>query len=163
MHAPVSKPIAQAQRTILAAAYLSDSELKYFTRQQFSALKIDFDEFGRRALKNAREKNLKTEFVRDKNKILESAYLHSEDPLTATVVLSPEFYGQFAKDFGPNFLVAIPNRFSVYVFPALASKYRDYAQRVLQEYAGSSYPVSLEVFELGENGLKAIGTYERGN
>lgn len=161
MRPPVSRAIPQSEKTVLAAAYLRDGEPVLFSREQFQALHLRFPEFTRRALENASSKTLKAEFVRDKNQVIECAYLHSEDPLTATAVLSPEFYRKFVAIFGPNFLVAIPNRFSIYCFPALASKYRHYAGKILEAYEASAFPVSLEVFELSGQGLKAVGTYEK--
>jgi hypothetical protein len=54
----------------------------------------------------------------------------------------------------------VPNRYSVFVFPALASEYRNYAPMILRAYQDSAYPVSLEVFEVSAAGIKAIGLFE---
>jgi hypothetical protein len=54
----------------------------------------------------------------------------------------------------------MPNRYTVFVFPSLASEYKNYAPMVIQAYHNSAYPVSLEVFERSEGGIRAIGIYD---
>ena len=66
---------------------------------------------------------------------------------------------QFEETLGPDFLVVVPNRHCAYLFPKLASHYQDYAPEVLAEYRNDRWPVSLEVFEAGAGGLKAIGAF----
>jgi hypothetical protein len=76
------------------------------------------------------------------------------------MILSPEFPKKFKDIFGDTLLVAVPNRYTVLVFPALASNYKDFASLVLQAYHDSAYPVSTEVFQVTADGIKAIGEYE---
>jgi hypothetical protein len=92
--------------------------------------------------------------------VVQYAAINSDDPLTATMVLSPDFLKKFKDIFGPTILVAIPSRFTVYVFPALASEYQSYAPVVIQDYQQSTYPVSLEVFEISDAGMRVIGAFE---
>ncbi len=87
------------------------------------------------------------------------AALNSDDPLTGTMILSPDFLKRFKDIFGSTIIVAIPNRFTVYVFPGLASDYKDYSTLVMQAYYNSTYPVSLELFQISPAGIKAIGEY----
>ena len=56
--------------------------------------------------------------------------------------------------------VAVPNRYTVYVFPRLASEYKEYSPLVMGAYHDSAYPVSLEVFEISPGGIRAIGVFE---
>lgn len=101
------------------------------------------------------------ELIRDSKKVVEYAAMTSQSPLTATMILAPDFpLKKFQDIFGPKLLVAVPNRFTVYVFPALASEYRGYSPLVLRAYQDSPFPVSLEVFEISPQGLRAIGTFE---
>ena len=46
------------------------------------------------------------------------------------------------------------------LFPALASEYQNYSQLVIQAYQESTYPVSLEVFEISDAGMRAVGAFE---
>jgi len=56
--------------------------------------------------------------------------------------------------------VVMPNRFTVFVFPKLASEYEEYSPMILEAFHATPYPVSLEVFEETDDGLKAIGVYD---
>ncbi len=160
MHPEVSFPISGAKRTVLVPGYMSDGDPQYFTKKDWDALGLTWDAFRARAARNATEKKISGELIRDSKKVVQYAAISSEDPLTATMVLSPDFLKKFKDIFGPNILVAIPNRFTVLVFPSLASDYKDYAGLVLSAYHDSAYPVSLEVFEISADGLRAVGVYE---
>jgi hypothetical protein len=76
------------------------------------------------------------------------------------MVLDPGFLKKFKDIFGTTILVAIPDRFTVFVFPSLASEYKDYSPLVIHAYHDSAYPVSLEVFEISASGIRAIGIFE---
>ena len=161
MKPEVSFPIPGAERTVLVPAYMDAlNEPVYLTKAQFEALHVDLAGFLKQSLANATEKKVKAEFVRDAKKVIKYATLQSDNPLTATMVLSPDFLKSFADIFGDRPLVALPNRYTVYIFPRLASDYRKYAEMVISDYRDSAYPVSLEVFEIGPEGLKAVGMYE---
>jgi hypothetical protein len=160
MHPEVSFPISGARSTVLVPAYLSDADPHYFSKKDWDALGLTWDAFRVRSAQNATEKKLSGELVRDNNKVVEYAAISSENPLTATMVLAPDFLKKFREIFGDSVLVAIPNRFTVFVFPRLASKYQDYSPLVMRAYHDSAYPVSLEVFEISADGIRAIGTFE---
>jgi hypothetical protein len=161
MHPEVSFPISGAKKTLLVPGYMdADGDPQYFTKKEWDAQKLTWDNFRARAAQNATEKQFHAELVRDLHKVVQYAAINSEDPLTATMVLSPDFLKKFKDIFGPAVLVAIPNRFTVYVFPALASEYKDYSPLVIRAYQESAYPVSLEVFEISGAGIRAIGAFE---
>lgn len=160
MRPDVIVPIANAQHTVLAAGYLNGNDVVYFTKNNFAALGVTFEQFMEKSRGNTTAKTVKAEFVRNKKQVIEYARLSSENPLTATAVLSQDFLKPFADIFGPKVLVAIPNRYTIYVFPSLTRDYQDYAPMIIDAYRGSTYPVSLEVFEVSAEGLKAVGEYE---
>jgi hypothetical protein len=155
----VSFPISGAKHTLLVPGYMTEDGPQYFTKKDWAAAGLTWDTFRARAAQNATEKKLTGELVRDSKKVVQYATITSDDPLTATMVLSPDFLKRFQDIFGPTVIVAIPNRFTVYVFPGLASEYKDYSGMVLSAFNDSTYPVSLEVFEISAAGIKAIGTY----
>ena len=162
MRPPVSVEIPNAERTVLAAGYVNtDGEPAYFSREQFAALKIEWPVFFEKARANASLllDSLKPEFERDKKNVIEFATLHSENPLTAGTIFAPDFLKKFANTLGEPLLVATPNRHTVFIFPKLASRPQEYGQMVRDAYHESSHPVSLEVFELSKNGLRAAGVY----
>jgi len=162
MRPEVSWAIPYAQRTVLVAAYVRDGGVVYFSRREFDQLKLDWDHFAPRARENAggEVEALKPEYARNKKKVIEYAEIETEDPFAAAAVLAPGFLDLFEGVFGSAVLVAIPNRHTVYVFPKLASDYQEYAPMILDRYHGALNPVSVEVFELGPKGMKAVGIYE---
>jgi len=160
MHPEISFPIPGAERTVLVPGWMADGELHYFSKAQFDSLHLDWPAFQAKARANVSDKKVKAEFARNGRKVIEYAAISSDDPLTATAVLSPDFLKTFSDIFGPKLLVAIPNRYTIFVFPSLATNYRDYAPMIIEAYNATAYPVSLEVFEVSADGLRATGTFE---
>ena len=162
MKAPVSAPIPGAEKTELVAAIIADSEATYLSRAQFDALKMDWAAFAAETQANADAelKSIKTEYVRDRKKVIVYAALRSPHRLIASAVLAPKFLDLFKDTLGEKVLVVIPNRSTAYVFPALASNYREYAPLIFEAYRATAFPVSTEVFELSPDGMKAVGAFE---
>ena len=129
---------------------------------EFRQLGLDWASFVERARKNADAvlNSIKPKYIRGENDVIEFAILESKNPRTATVVLAPQFLKQFESIFGPELLLAIPNRYTVIIFPKLAGPHQDFAVRVVDAYENSAYPVSKEVFELSDNGIRTVGIYE---
>jgi hypothetical protein len=161
MHQPVSAAIPGAERTEFAAGSLSAGELQPFTKAQFSGLAQKWDDFAAKARANSAADlaQITPVYVRNKKKIIEYAELHSEKPIVPSAVLAPEFRVLFDQTMGPAVLLVVPNRNTAFVFPKLASNYADFAPMVLRAYRETAHPVSLEVFELSQAGIKAIGAY----
>lgn len=158
----VAFEIPGSKRAELVPVLLKDGEPVCMTRGEFSSLKTDSEKFLKTARKNASAelKKLTPEFIRDRKKVIEFATLTSDSPLTASVVLAPDFLKMFEEMLGPKIIVAIPNRYTVYIFPALASHYREYATMILEDYRATPYPVSMEAFELSADGLRTVGVYQ---
>jgi hypothetical protein len=162
MRHEVAFEIPKSRRAELIPALVQDGVPVCMSRKDFDALKVEWKTFLQTAQENASEelKKLKPEFTRNSKKVIEFAILTSDSPLTASVVLAPDFLKMFGESLGPKVIVAVPNRFTVYVFPALASHYREYTPMVAEAYRSTPYPVSMEAYELSREGLKTIGLYE---
>jgi hypothetical protein len=158
----VALPISGSKRAELTPVLWKNGEIVFPKKSEFDALNVDMKTILQLARQRASDelKKLTPEFTRNRKKVIEFATLSSDSPLTASVVLSPDFLKMFAETLGPKVIVAIPNRFNVFVFPALASNYRDYAPMIADAYRASSYPVSMEAYEVSAEGLKTIGLYE---
>jgi hypothetical protein len=155
-------PIPGSKRAELTPVLWENGEIVFPKKAEFDTLNVDMKTILQLARQNASDelKKLKPVFIRNRKKVIEFATLTSDSPLTASVVLSPDFLKMFDETLGPKVIVAIPNRFTVYVFPALASSYRDYSAMVSEAYRSTSYPVSMEAYEVSADGLKTIGLYE---
>jgi hypothetical protein len=155
-------PIAGTKETILTPALVRGVDATLLKKSEAARLKLDFDSIRRIALASASAElaTLKPEYVRDKKGVALFAVLASDSPATASAVLAPDFAEKFADTLGPDILVAIPNRYRVYVYPALASRFQETADLVLRDYEMSGYPVSKEVFRVTPKGLQAVGTFD---
>lgn len=153
--------IPGTKETILTPARVQGEEVTFLKKDEIARLKLDLDSIRRvtAASASAELAKLKPEYVRDKKGVILYALLASDSPATASVVLAPDFADKFADTFGPDILVAIPTRYRIYVYPALASHFRDTAALVLSDYEISGYPVSKEVFRVTPKGLQAIGSF----
>jgi hypothetical protein len=162
MKPPVTYEIPGAKRAVLVPALIKDGEPVYLSQKEFKALGVDWKIFLEAARGNATEelKKLTPDYTRDKKKVIEFATLTSDSELTASTVLSPEFLKMFQDTLGDKVIVVIPNRYTVYVFPVLASHYQEYTPMVAEAYHSSTYPVSMEAYELSDKGIKTIGLYQ---
>ena len=162
MKAPVSAPIAGAEKTELVAAIMGESEVSYLSRARFDALKLDWAAFTAQMQTNANSelKAVTMDYVRDRKKVIVYAAVRSRRGLVAAAVLAPKFLNLFKNTLGEKVLVVIPNRTTAYIFPALASNYREYAPMIFEAYRATAFPVSTEVFELSADGMKAVGAFE---
>jgi len=158
----ISFPITGSSRAVLAPAVFKDGDVTLISLKDFKALGVDWKTFLQSATENASSdlKNLTPDYTRNRKNVILYATVTSESPLTAGVVLSPDFLKMFADTLGPRIIIAIPNRYTVFAFPALASRYQDYVPLISDAYHSTAYPVSMEAYELSDKGLKTIGLYQ---
>lgn len=162
MKPPVSFEIPKSERTLLVPGYVNgEGNIAYFTREQWDSLKIEWPDFFEKARVNATEAlaQLKPEFTRNRKNVIEFATLHSESPLTAGTVFAPGFLKRFEEVLGAKLLVVIPSRHTIFVFPKLAGTHEQYGPMVRDAYRDASHRVSIEVFELSADGIRAAGIY----
>jgi len=154
-------PIAGAERTVLVPARMVGTEVKPLTRAEIKDQGVTRKEILAQAIPAASQvlKSLKPEYVRDENGVIAYAILQSDSPLTASAVLAPEFPTLFDKKLGPDVLVAIPSRYTIYVFPKLSSSAQDMSEAIILAYEASPYPVSREIFSFVNGRLVAVGRY----
>jgi len=158
----VSHPIAGSTRAVLVPALLKEDGPACMSQTEFDALGVDWKTFLEAARANASDelKKLTPAYTRDRKKVIEFATLTSDSPLVASTILSPDFLKLFADTLGPKVIVVVPDRYTVYVFPVLASRYQEYLSMVSDTYRATSYPVSMEAYELSDQGLKTVGVYQ---
>lgn len=163
MRPPVAIKVPGSERAMFAAAFASGMGVELFSKKNFEALDVNWADFRERATENASVflRSLRPEIHRDSDGIVKYVALRSERPLVAACVITPAFQQMFSDILGPEFLAIIPNRFLVYAFPKLASDFEDYAPMIFRAYKATPYPVSLEVFEVGDAGIKAIGVFQQ--
>jgi hypothetical protein len=161
MHYEASWPIDGAERTVLVPARYVNGEVLPSKSDDILTLGATRDTILASAPKAASEvlATLTPRFIRDEKKVIQCAVLESASPLTASAVLAPEFGTLFRETLGPDILVAIPNRFRIFVFPRGTPAFQRFSEIVIAEYDSSSYPVSKELFTLRKGKLTAVGSY----
>lgn len=162
LRAPITAPVPNAQKTDYAGGALVDGELENLSKADFGKLGVEWKDFSARARENAAADLaiLKPRFERDSRKTIIYAALESERPIVASAVLAPRFLDLWKDTLGEKVLVVVPNRFTAYVFPRIASDYQSYYPMVLRAYRATVHPVSVEVFEVSSDGWKSVGSYE---
>jgi hypothetical protein len=158
----VSFPVSGAKNTVLAPARMGEAGVEFATVAAWHAGGLNEDTVRRVTARFASDwlRHVKVELVRNRKNVVEYAVLRSDKfPVSATV-FAPEFRKQFEDVFGPKVMLVIPNRQTVFVFPGVAVDFSEYAPMILESWRSPSAKVSLEVFELGERGLRATGRIE---
>ncbi len=163
LRAPVSGAIDGAQHTQWAAGVRDGGWDEWLSKSQWASLAISWEAFFQQARANADADlaELTPRYVRDRNRVIEYAVLSSDRPVVASAVSSAKFHALFESTLGEKVLVVVPNRFTAFVFPRLASNYTLYAGLVFDAFESTSFTGSLEVFEVGATGWKTVGIYER--
>ena len=161
MHYEASWPIEGAERTVLVPARYVNGEMLPLKSDDILTLGATRDTILASAPKAASEvlATLTPRFIRDEKNVIQCAVLESASPLAASAVLAPEFGTLFRETLGPDILVAIPNRFRIFVFPRGTPAFQRFSEIVIAEYDSSSYPVSKELFTLRKGKLTAVGSY----
>lgn len=161
MRREVTWEIAGAERTVLAPVVIDGIDYLYPPKailERFGVVPAGILELAAPAAE-ADLAALKPRYERDRNQVIQYAELASERPIVASAVLAPKFLALFKETLGEKVLLVVPSRFRAYVFPALATNYQEYWPMVFEAYRASAWPVSVEVFEVSAEGLRAVGVY----
>jgi hypothetical protein len=158
----VTEPLTGAKKTVLAAAKFTPYGAEFPTLEQWAVTGMTDEALITAGKKQATTwwGQLKPELIRDKKKVVLYARIQSAKIPAVATVLAPEFWQYFEGIFGPRMRVVMPNRSTVFVFPDVAIELDEYSKMVMQAWRSEEPKVSLEVFELSEKGLKAIGQFE---
>ncbi len=154
-----SEPIEGSRRTIRAVAEWTGSELKILKDPEVSKLQTDSPLWREEAVRriNSFANDSKANILRDPEGVVIGAVLDFKEPLAGGVLFSGSLVKNWEDVFGPEFYVAIPSRFRLYLFPKLATRANEFASAVLSDYRVSPHPVSPELFEVRSDGVRAIG------
>lgn len=162
MHREVTWDIPGAQRTVFAPAVWERDEYLFPTRKVLDEAGVAAEGLQQLAAPAAAADlaTLKPRYERDRKQVIQYAELTSDRPIVASAVLAPKFLDLFKDTLGEKVLLVVPSRFTAYVFPVLASQYQDYWPMVFEAYRATAWPVSVEVFEISKDGLRAVGVYQ---
>lgn len=156
------RPIQDSQRTVLAIARIRQGEIHPLTREEKKSVHMTYPMIREEALRTASTvfKRMMPVFVRNKKQVIQYAAIESDDPLTASCVLAPEFAEAFRETLGPDLLVAMPTRNQVLVFSRQDDIHLRLAEKIIGAYLSSNHPVSREIFALANGDLRSLGVLE---
>ena len=156
------RPIEASQRTVLTIARVVDGEIRPLTREEKKSVHMTYPMIREKALQSASAvfKRMTPTFVRNKKQVIQYAAIESDDPLTASCVLAPEFAEAFRETLGPDLLVAMPTRNQVLVFSKQDDIHLRLSERIINAYLSSNHPVSREIFALENGNLRSLGVLE---
>jgi len=149
-----------ARESGLVAARWQNAILRPYTRADFRALHLKWREFRARGLEVAAKHLALIDPVidRDARGTVEMVRFISESPLTATRLITPLFREKMRDVLGLPFYAVAPSRSVVIAFASTGRYPRDLGSLASDLFKDSIYPASLEVFEIGNDGVRAIGT-----
>jgi hypothetical protein len=91
-------------------------------------------------------------------------FLGTELPIKAALILAPNLREVVSPVLGWPLYAVIPDRDFLYLW---AARHRSFINRVgrtvVKEFTTSPYPITTEVFEIDDDGIKAIGAYPTSN
>ena len=95
---------------------------------------------------------------RDNKRVIDRVLITGDDPLLASLPLTPAFYSRFEPILGDGFYVVIPDRNTIALYPRLAGRIPpEEAAMLLERNRMAVNPLSGEVFTAKQDGLKASG------
>lgn len=87
-------------------------------------------------------------------------YVSTSLPFKTSLMLAPNLREVVGSVLGWPMMAVAPDRDFLYVW---AARHSDFVRRVggvvVREYSQASYPISTEVYEIGEQGIRAVGAF----
>lgn len=157
----VRQEIPGARDTVIVAARRTPSGLAMaLSSKEWEAAALDWPQVLAAATARATrlEQSMTIQWHRDSRKVYQYAMIESSDPFISSVIYSPSFLERFRQFLGDEVLVAIPDRFSVFVFPRFGSALDEFGPGLVRRHKEAMFKVSLEVFLVdGKSTPRAIG------
>lgn len=161
----LARALPDAKFTVIVPAK-EDSVLgvSHYTKEEFAAAGLDWDQFMAKATAAATRLLVSIKPVVAKDASGQVAYvkLQSDRPFMASVVLSPRMVPLFQGVLGDRLVALMPDRNTVYLFSRNFGQFQSLGQKILNDHAEAIYPCSIEVFEISRDGLKCLGGFDDG-
>jgi hypothetical protein len=156
--APLSDPIDGSSKTVLAYYDETDGKVAPFpspSRQPVSELRTLAIAYAQAILQKTSPK-----LLRDKHGVVVAIRIENQDPAFSSILLTPGFADRFTEILGKDCLVSVPNRWTVFLFPRLASNIEEFSVPLRTIYHNSVWPVSTELFEWRAGTLHSVRDFE---
>lgn len=145
-----SRAPAGAQKTVLSPACESREApgAKVYSAEEFGKLGVGLDTFTERAkaAAEARLATIQAEFIKDAAGKTRYAVYRSDSPLIASLIVAPSLAKIYTKLFGGDVWAVLPDRHSLYLFPANPEMLAEFTDDLEHRYKNDPYAASCEVF-----------------
>ncbi len=136
--------------------------IQTYTKEEFQKLGVSVDTFAERA-RAAADRLLATiqpDLVKDAEGRVRYAVYRSDLPLMASLVTAPLLPVTFEKLFGAEIWVALPDRHSLFVFPANPDALQEFSTDLAERYRADAHAASPEIFTLKKGDApKVLGSF----
>lgn len=137
--------------------------VRTYTADEFSKFGISVETFIERA-RAAADRRLATltpEYVKDEMGRLRYAVYRGESPLIASLLIAPSLGPIFQKVFTGQVWALLPDRNSLYIFPARPDALAEFTVDLRDRYESNPYAASPEIFLLKADGAlpRVVGTF----
>lgn len=144
---------AGAQQTVLTPyreSAVSPNGIEPHSRESFSKLGLGVETFAQRARLAADKRllQLRPDLIKGEDGKVAYAVYRGDSSLFPTLLIAPSLPGIFAELFGKEIWVAMPDRHSLYVFPASPDLVQAFAPDLAERYGTDPYAASSEIFSL---------------
>lgn len=126
--------------------------------EEFKQLGVSVETFAERAKKAADKRlaTLKPELIKNAEGQVLYAVYRGDQPLMASLLVAPSLPVIFEKLFGDEIWVALPDRHSLFVFPAKPEAVEEFAADLEDRYLSDSRAASPEIFAIKKGGVPTV-------
>ncbi len=141
---------AGSKLTVLTPAHETAKGLETYTDADFKPLGLSVETFAKRAAAAADKRIvvLKPEIIRDAENRVAYAVYRGDSPLIATLLVATSLPKIFQPMFGDEIWAALPDRHSLYLFPAHSAALQDFTADLAERYKADPFAASPEIFSL---------------
>lgn len=165
MRSSQSLMLPDAKQTVFTAAReISEKPgVRTYSDEEFGKLGISLETFLQRARAAAEKKiaQLKPEYIKDPDGRIRYAVYRSESPLNASLVLAPSLGNLFQKILGEPIWAVLPDRNTLYLFPARPDALAEFTTDLRDRYDGDPFAASCEIFVIRPGGVlpRVVGSF----
>jgi hypothetical protein len=136
--------------------------VELYDAEEFAKLGVSPDTFVKRAEKAADRllSAVQPELMKAADGRILYAVYRGERPIMASLVIAPALPGLFEDLFGPEVWAVLPDRHSLYVFPAKKEAIAEFIADLAERYEDEPHAASSEIFALKKSAApRVIGSF----
>ncbi len=141
---------AGSHKTVLSPAHEISGKpgVVVYTKDELTKFGIGIESFVEHAKEaaDARLKTLEPDFIKDATGKTRYAVYRGESALIASLIAAPSLGKGFEKLLGDDIWAVLPDRHSLYLFPAKPEMLAEFADDLQERYKSDPYAASCEVF-----------------